>query len=145
MPVRPKKRSTARLIGWLPRARRIVDVADVLTIVDDEDRVGRSAGERDRARDLVLADDGGRDQQTGDAGFGEDFRLAQPGGAAANRAGAHQRSATSGHLCVLPCGRKALPRDLTYAAIFCDVVFESVEIEQQGRGRDLVTIHAGVR
>ncbi len=127
-----------RQLDWLaPCSRGVVDVAHVLPVVDHEDGVRRSIGQRYRPIDLVLADHRGRDQQSGNAGLREDFCLAEPRRATADGARAEERSGDFGTLVSLAVGPEGLVPRLEMRGHLRDVVFEGVEVEQQGRGRDI--------
>ena len=69
---------------------------------------------------------------------GEHFRFAQPRGAAADRAGANQRLRHLGTLVRLAVRAECLVRAPSRCdGHLADVVFEGVEIEEQGRGRNV--------
>jgi predicted Ser/Thr protein kinase len=136
-PGAPKEQVDCQL-EWFPsRASGVVEVAYVLPVVDHEDGVGRFIGQRDRAADLVLADHCGRDQQSGNAGIGEHFGLAETRRATSNGAGLEQRPGDFGTLVGLAVRTKGLLPRLEMRGHLRDVVFEGVEIEEQGRGRNV--------
>ena len=140
MPVRPKKRSTASLIGSPPRR---VPAASLMSRtfwrLSTTKMVSDALVARAMARAIfsfpmtavVMS-------KPGMPCAAEHFRFAQPRRAAADGAGADQRSSHFRALVRLTVRAEGLVARLHMRRHLRDVVFEGVEVEEQGRGRNLL-------
>jgi hypothetical protein len=119
------------------------EVRDVLGVVHDEQRVG---GRRDELReppDRGGRNDLGRDEKAADSGARHHLRLSELRARDAERPLAYLSAGDLGAAMRLRVGSEILACGARVRGHAAQVTLEAVEIEKQGRSRDVVARHRG--
>ena len=116
----------------------VVEVGRVLSVFDDEDEIGNEGGEFDGALDAIAADHGGGDENAFNAVGGEDLGFADFGRARSHGSGLDATPGDFGAFVGFSMGAESAALGLGEGGHFADVGRETVEIDAQGGGRQVV-------